>query len=119
MSAPAINTVEVWLIALIVTVTVLAGFGMFVRWCSLSPAVGPAKLARLSVGMTPEEITALLGEPRQTRTGKAGLRQWIYGAPMKRHVLLIEFNTHNRLQSFAHGVPHTGRASRPTGSHES
>jgi outer membrane protein assembly factor BamE (lipoprotein component of BamABCDE complex) len=115
--SPASHTIEVWLVALVVTVALLTGFGMFARWCSLSPAVSRKKLAQLRVGMTPDEITALLGQPRQTRTSAEGLRQWIYGAPMKRHVLLIEFSTHNQLQSFAHGVPHA-RASRPSGSYE-
>jgi len=119
MSIPALNTVEVWLIALVITVAVLAGFGMFARWCAFSPAVRRKKLDRLRIGMTPDEITALLGAPRQTRTSKEGLTQWIYGVPMKRHVLLIEFSTHHRLESFAHGVPHARHASRPAGSHES
>ena len=119
MSIPALNTVEVWLIALVITVAVLAGFGMFARWCAFSPAVRRKKLDRLRIGMTPDEITALLGAPRQTRTSKEGLTQWIYGVPMKRHVLLIEFSTHHRLESFAHGVPHARHASRSAGSHES
>ena len=114
MNIPALQNIHVWLVALVVTVVLLASFGMFVRWCSLSPAVCRQKLDRLTIGMTPEEITALLGSPRQTRTSKEGLRQWIYGAPMKRHVLLIEFGTQNRLQSFAHGVPHA-HASRSPG----
>jgi len=113
MSTEALHTVEVWLIALVVTVSLLGAFGAFARWCSLSPAVKQNKLDELRVGMTPEEVTAVLGEPRYTKMSPEGLRQWIYGAPMKRHVLLIEFSSHGRLESFAHGVPHARRAGKP------
>jgi outer membrane protein assembly factor BamE (lipoprotein component of BamABCDE complex) len=96
---------EVWIAALGLTFLLLAGFGVFARWCSFSPAVRGDRLGQLRVGMTMDEVRALLGAPRRTKTGESGLRQWIYGAPMKRHVLLIEFSSRDQLQSFGHGVP--------------
>ena len=110
MIAAAIQTIEVWLIALVITVVVLSGFGMFARWCALGPAVRQKKLDQLRVGMNADEVTALLGPPRQSRLNHDGVRQWLYGATMKRHVLLIEFNTHGRVESFAHGVPQAKRS---------
>lgn len=110
MIAAAIQTIEVWLIALLLTVMVLASFGIFARWCSFSPAVPRKKLEQLRVGMTSEEVTALLGTPRYSRLTNEGVRQWQFGAAMKRHVLVIEFNAHGRIEGFAHGVPPAKRA---------
>jgi outer membrane protein assembly factor BamE (lipoprotein component of BamABCDE complex) len=101
----ALHSIEVWLVALAITVTVLAGFGMFARWCALSAAVPASKLEKLRVGMTANEVVALLGEPRETKASPNGHRLWFYGARVKRHILLIEFNSRELLESFAHGVP--------------
>ena len=101
----AIHSIEVWLIALAITICLIGGFTFFARWCSFSPAVSRESLEKLRVGMTTYEILALLGPPRETRTSEDGHRQWIYGARMKRNVLLIEFSSHEALESFAHGVP--------------
>ena len=100
-----LHSIEVWLIALAITVTVLAGFGIFARWCAFSSAVSAARLEKLCVGMKMEEVTLLLGPPRETRTPAEGPRQWLYGARMKRHILLIEFDTRGAVESFAHGIP--------------
>jgi outer membrane protein assembly factor BamE (lipoprotein component of BamABCDE complex) len=100
-----IHSIEVWLAALAITVTLLAGFGMFARWCSVSPAVPVKKLELLRVGMTTDEVRAVLGAPRQMRMSDAGARTWVYGSAMKRHLLLIEFNEGGNLASFAHGIP--------------
>ena len=105
----SLHSIEVWLVALVITVTVLAGFGIFARWCAFSAAVPADKLAKLRVGMKPEEVVALLGAPRETRMSAEGLRRWFYGARVKRHILLIEFNSHDMVESFAHGVPDTRR----------
>jgi len=107
------HSIEVWLVVLGLTIALLTGFGVFTRWCLLSPAVHSDRLARLCVGMTTAEVTALLGQPRETRINPEGLRQWIYGSPMKRHVLLIEFTKQGTLQSFGHGVPGARRARSP------
>ncbi|HTD68282.1 MAG TPA: hypothetical protein VK846_17290 [Candidatus Limnocylindria bacterium] len=107
-----IFSIEVWMVALAATVVVLAGFGMFARWCSFSPAVPRRKLERLRVGMTMDEVTALLREPRERKVSSDGAQQWLYGARMKRHLLMIEFNASNVLQSFAHGVPAPRRSAR-------
>ena len=108
----AFHSIEVWLIALAITVTVLAGFGMFARWCALSAAVPAEKLEKLRVGMTTNEVVALLGSPRETKTSPDGHRLWFYGARVKRHILLIEFNSHDSLESFAHGIPDPRRRAR-------
>ena len=100
---------ELWLVAVGLTLVLLASFGIFARWCSFSPAVRGHRLEQLHVGQTMDEVKGLLGSPRKTKTGESGLRQWVYGAPMKRHVLLIEFDAHDRLQSFGHGVPGAAR----------
>jgi outer membrane protein assembly factor BamE (lipoprotein component of BamABCDE complex) len=101
----AAHSIEVWLVALAITICLIGSFGAFARWCSFSPAVPREALDKLRVGMTTYEVLALLGPPRQTRTAENGHRHWIFGAPMKRHVLLIEFNSHEAVESFAHGVP--------------
>ncbi len=107
----AAHSIEVWLVALAVTISLVGSFTAFARWCAFSPAVQRGKLENLRVGMTTYEVLALLGPPRETRTSENGHREWIYGARMKRHVLLIEFNSHEAVESFAHGVP-TRRAPR-------
>ena len=105
IAAINIHSIEVWLVALAITVALLTGFGMFARWCSVSPAVPIKKLESLRVGMTADEIRAMLGAPRQMKTSDAGARTWVYGSPMKRHLLLIEFTEGGMLISFAHGIP--------------
>jgi outer membrane protein assembly factor BamE (lipoprotein component of BamABCDE complex) len=109
---PAVHSIEVWLLALTITIGVLAGFGIFARWCSFSPAVPQKKIDQLRVGMKPDEIVSLLGPPRETKKSAEGHRLWVYGARVKRHVLLIEFDTHDALESFAHGVPGAHRNHR-------
>ncbi len=104
-------SIEVWMVALAVTVAVLTGFGIFVRWCAFSPAVPAAKLETLRVGMTTEEVISLLGEPRERKRAANGSQQWTFGPRVKRHVLIIEFAASNKLQSFAHGVPVQRRGS--------
>jgi outer membrane protein assembly factor BamE (lipoprotein component of BamABCDE complex) len=95
---------ELWLVVLIGMICVLGGFGLFARWCAFSPAVRREKLEDLRVGMTTAEVVAIVGQPRDTREAPEG-RVWIYGSRMKRHVLMMQFNQSNKLQSFAHGVP--------------
>jgi hypothetical protein len=103
------HSIEVWLIALVVLICVMGGFGVFARWCAESPAVPRRSLENLQVGMAAQEIVALLGPPREVRHPPEGPLQWIYGSRMKRHVLMMEFNADERMQVFAHGVPGTHR----------
>ncbi len=105
-----LHSIEVWLIALVITVAILAGFGVFARWCSFSPAVPRRKLGELRVGMTMQEVQALLGLPREQRQDGPGSSQWVYGARAKRHMLIMEFSDKGVLQSFADGVPNVRRA---------
>ncbi len=105
-----LQSVEFWLVALIVTICLLGGFGVFARWCAFSPAVRRDQLAKLRLGMTSAEVVALIGQPRENNQGADGVRQWIYGSRMKRHVLIMQFNANDKLQGFAHGVP--GASSR-------
>jgi outer membrane protein assembly factor BamE (lipoprotein component of BamABCDE complex) len=106
----ALNSIELWLVALVATVTILTGFGMFSRWCTFSPAVPRRKLAQLTVGMTMEQVRALLGRPREESHQNNGVTQWTYGARAKRHLLIIEFNAGSTVIGFAHGVPDAGRS---------
>ena len=98
-------SIELWIVALAITIGILAGCAMFARWCAFSPAVPQFKIEKLQVGMTADEVTAVLGPPRASKATPDGVRQWIYGAPMKRHVLIIEFGRHDKVETFAHGVP--------------
>ncbi|HWN94028.1 MAG TPA: outer membrane protein assembly factor BamE [Methylomirabilota bacterium] len=109
----AFNSIEVWLVALAITICVIGGFSVFARWCGLGPAIPRNRLDRLRVGMTSTEIVALIGQPREVRHTPEGHRQWIYGSRMKRHVLMMEFDSHDRLQIFAHGVPGAHRRTIP------
>ena len=104
-------SIELWLIALGITIVMLAGCAMFSRWCAFSPAVPNDRLEKLRVGMTPDEVTAVLGPPRQNKKTPEDTRQWIYGARMKRHVLVIEFGRNDEVETFAHGVPDACRSS--------
>jgi hypothetical protein len=105
IAAVNIHSIEVWLVALAITVALLTGFGIFARWCSMSPAVPLKKLELLRVGMTVDQVQAVLGAPRQMKRNDAGARTWVYGSIMKRHLLLIEFSEHQKVESFAHGIP--------------
>ena len=109
----AFYSIEVWLVALVITICVIGGFGVFARWCSQAPAVARDRLDNLRVGMTAAEIVALLGQPRDVRHTPEGRREWIYGSRMKRHVLMMQFDSHDRLLVFAHGVPGSHRRSSP------
>ena len=108
----ALHSVELWLIALVITVSILAGFGMFSRWCMFSPAVSRRKLDQLHVGMSMDEVARLLGRARDESHQNNGVIQWTYGRRMKRHVLMVEFKADSTVSSFAHGVPSGGRAGR-------
>lgn len=101
----SIQSMDLWMFALVLTVTTLAGFGIFARWCAYSPAVPRDKLNRLAVGMTMEEVKLLLGPPRLRRGLPDDLKEWVYGVTMKRHVLMLQFGLDGKLQSFGHGVP--------------
>ena len=104
------QSIEFWLVALIGTICVVGGFGLFARWCSFSPAVRSEQIDKLRVGMTSAEIVAVLGQPREVRQATGDKHQtWTYGAPMKRHLLVLEFSTQDRMVGFAHGVPGTKR----------
>src|SRR5688572_10069936 len=98
-------SIDVWLVALVITVGILAGFGIFSRWCTFSPAVPRRKLEQLRIGMSAGEVTTALGTPRDVTYKSDGGSQWVYGAPMKRHILIVEFNSHSAVVGFAHGVP--------------
>lgn len=93
------------MVALVFTVGVLAGFGMFARWCAYSPAVPREQLNKLRVGMKADEVKLLLGSPRLVRQLPDDLKEWVYGPAMKRHVLMLQFHGDGTLQSFAHGIP--------------
>lgn len=101
-----LQSIEFWLVVLFLTICVVGGFGLFVRWCTYSPAVRRDQLDKLRAGMTTAEVVAILGQPRNSRwaTNKQNLT-WTYGAPMKRHALVLEFNSQDKMLSFAHGVP--------------
>jgi hypothetical protein len=108
-----LQSVELWLVALILTIVVVGGFGMFTRWCAGSPAVRREQLEKLRVGMTTAEVVAVLGQPRETKHAADGQRQWIYGSPLKRHVLLMEFSAKDKMLRFAHGIPGANRQRSP------
>jgi outer membrane protein assembly factor BamE (lipoprotein component of BamABCDE complex) len=100
-----LHSFEVWLVTLVVTIAILAGFSVFARWCSFGLAVPRRKLDRLHVGMSMDEVGRILGPPREELHDEAGVTHWVYGARPKRHALVIEFNGHNILTSFVHGTP--------------
>jgi hypothetical protein len=101
-----------WAITIVVSLGIIVGFAFFARWCGYSPAVGHKELDTLHVGMTAEEVAALLGMPREKRGGDNNSEFWVYGARWKRHVLVTEFNGDRRLKNFVHGVPSPRRANR-------
>jgi outer membrane protein assembly factor BamE (lipoprotein component of BamABCDE complex) len=106
----ALHSIEAWLIALAITVAILAGFGIFSRWCAFSPAVSRRKLDQLRVGMSMDEVRTMLGEPRDATYQGDGSSQWVYGARVKRHMLIIEFSSKASITGFAHGIPDRRRA---------
>jgi outer membrane protein assembly factor BamE (lipoprotein component of BamABCDE complex) len=107
-----LQSTEFWLAAIFVMIAIATGFGMFARWCAHSPAVRPDQMAKLCVGMTSAEVVAIIGQPRQTKVGEKGMRHWTYGAPMKRHALVIDFGPQDKMLSFTHGVPGQRQQSR-------
>ena len=110
-----LQSTEFWLVALILTIIVVGGFGFFVRWCTYSPAVRREQLEKLRAGMATAEVVAILGQPRISRwaTDKKNLT-WTYGWPMKRHMLILEFNAQDKMVSYAHGVPGEGHRRNPS-----
>ncbi len=99
------QSVDPWVIVAVLTAILLVGYGVFARWCAYSPAVPRDRLNQLAVGTTLDEVRRLLGPPRLRRHLPDDLCEWVYGAPMKRHVLMLQFGADGRLQSFAHAVP--------------
>jgi outer membrane protein assembly factor BamE (lipoprotein component of BamABCDE complex) len=112
------HSIEIWLVALLITVCVIGGFGAFARWCAQGSAIPQRDIDKLRVGMTSAEVVASIGKPRQIRRSPEGHAQWIYGSRLKRHVLMMEFNVDGRLQVFAHGVPGAHRRPSPGEIHE-
>ena len=77
-------------------------FCVFARWCLHSPAVPLNKLNLLRVGMKPEEVRQLLGEP--WRVIKRGPEpEWRFGHRLKRHLLVVKFNSDGKVKQFQHG----------------
>jgi outer membrane protein assembly factor BamE (lipoprotein component of BamABCDE complex) len=109
----SLQSIELWLVALVLTICVVGGFGAFARWCGSSPAVRRDRLDKLRVGMTTAEVVAVIGQPRERRHAANGNCAWVYGSPMKRHALLVEFNPQDRMLSFTHGVPGAIRHRNP------
>lgn len=105
-------TIEMWLLALAITIALIGGFSIFARWCISSPAVPQRKLDQLRVGMKQEEIHSLLGKPKETRPGENQHEFWLYGSRFKRHLLVVELNQHGILTEFVHGVPHSKHAGK-------
>lgn len=101
----SLESINPWIAVAVFTTLLLAGFGIFARWCAFSPAVPVERLNQLAVGMTTENVRLLLGPPRLIRHIPNDMREWVYGASMKRHVLMLQFGTGKKLQSFAHSVP--------------
>jgi hypothetical protein len=109
----SLQSIEFWMVALLITIGILGGFGVFARWCSFSPAVRREQLEKLRLGMTTAEVVAIIGQPREIKQSAGSAREWIYGSRMKRHVLLLQFSPQDKLQNFAHGVPGASRKSNP------
>lgn len=108
-----LQSIELWLVALILTIVVVGGFGIFARWCGESPAVRRDKLDMLRTGMTTAEVVAILGQPRETKQGNYGNPVWIYGSRLKRHALVLEFSRDDRMLAFTHGVPGESQPKSP------
>jgi outer membrane protein assembly factor BamE (lipoprotein component of BamABCDE complex) len=100
-----LQSIDPWVIVAVLLMGLLVSYGFFARWCAYSPAVPRDQLNQLAVGTTMEDVRLLLGPPRLMRQLPDGFREWIYGAPMKRHVLMLQFSADGKLQSFAHAVP--------------
>jgi outer membrane protein assembly factor BamE (lipoprotein component of BamABCDE complex) len=96
---------QVWIIVLAALAVIATGFSVFARWSAFGPAVRHRKLDTLRVGASMDEITALLGRPRERRDGEEGRQLWLYGSRLKRHVLVIEFDATGKMIQFIHGVP--------------
>jgi hypothetical protein len=109
----SLQSIELWLVALILTIVVVGGFGVFARWCAVSPAVRSEQLDKLRVGMTTVEVVAIIGQPRESRSAEDGHQAWVYGSPMKRNVLLVEFSADQKMLGFTHGVPGGKRRRNP------
>jgi hypothetical protein len=105
------QSIEFWLVALMITIAIVGSFGMFARWCATSPAVRPQQLDKLRVGMTAAEIVAIIGQPRAVKY-EGEKQRWTYGAPMKRNVLFCDFDG-DKLIGFTHGVPGQSRQRNP------
>jgi outer membrane protein assembly factor BamE (lipoprotein component of BamABCDE complex) len=105
----ALDSIEVWLIALAATVAILTGFGIFSRWCAFSPAAPRRKLEQLHIGMSMTDVRKMLGSPRDVMRLGDGPLQWVYGSRLKRNALIIEFSSHELVTSFAHGIPQSSR----------
>jgi outer membrane protein assembly factor BamE (lipoprotein component of BamABCDE complex) len=99
-------TLEMWLVALAITIVLLGGFSTFARWCILGSAVPKRKLNALQIGMSQQDIRSLLGEPREKRPGEKEHEFWIFGSRFKRYLLVIEFDATGRLKEFVHAIPH-------------
>jgi hypothetical protein len=97
-----------WIVTLSVCGVIVLGFTIFARHCSFSPAVSYGKLEQLRVGMNRDDVTALLGAPRDRRAGEDRAETWVYGARWKRHVLVLQFNGES-LQTFVHAMPNEQR----------
>ena len=103
---------ELWMAAAGLSFVLIVGFTLFARWCGNSPAVSNSKLEALRVGMSPDEVIALLGQPRQKHAEDKGEELWYYGAQWKRHLLIVEFNEAKTVREYVHGVPRQARSKK-------
>ena len=67
-----------------------------------SPAISDHALSKFHVGMTKDEVNAIMGIPSGIRTDKSGLEVWVYGRPLQWASFIVYFYTNGTVESFEH-----------------
>lgn len=80
---------------------IYGGFLVFSRSCLRSPAVPPERAEQLRVGMTMDEVLALLGRPLREKSVESNA-EWHFGHRLKRHLLVVRFGKDRRVLQFEH-----------------
>ena len=67
-----------------------------------SPAISDHTLSKFHVGMTKDEVNAIMGKPTGIRTDKSGLEVWVYGRPLQWASFIVYFYSNGTVESFVH-----------------
>ena len=87
--------------ALTIILILVLGYAALMAWV-WSPAISDHALSKFHVGMTKNEVTAVMGKPNGIRLETTGSEIWVYARPLQWANFIVNFNTNGTVAGFEH-----------------